>query len=165
MDFLPICGKLDANFSENSSTSQHRCLFVRKQLGNSKLHVGAPKERPMSGDIQSKYRNERLPHIRAFRQRLIFVGYVAIAERVARIARVWDDPITLHSCPALQLHVLVLQPPHGQQAGCPDRQLSGSVLQREIEMVAERFERRLPVRHVHFGKVRRSSWRPMNWTS
>lgn len=107
----------------------------------------------MSIDLQARYRDERLPRYTSYPTAPHFSPAVSEREYGA-----WLGSLEAGATGSLYLHVPFCRS-MCWYCGCHttitkhDAPIADylSVLRREIETVAERLERRLPVHHVHFG--------------
>jgi oxygen-independent coproporphyrinogen-3 oxidase len=107
----------------------------------------------MSIDLQARYRDERLPRYTSYPTAPHFSAAVSDQQYGA-----WLGSLETSATGSLYLHVPFCRS-MCWYCGCHttitrhDAPIADyvAVLQREIEMVADRLERRLPVRHIHFG--------------
>ncbi|HEY9455861.1 MAG TPA: oxygen-independent coproporphyrinogen III oxidase [Bradyrhizobium sp.] len=107
----------------------------------------------MSIDLQARYRDERLPRYTSYPTAPHFSAAVSEQQYGA-----WLGSLETSATGSLYLHVPFCRS-MCWYCGCHttitrhDAPIADylAVLQREIEMVADRLERRLPVRHIHFG--------------
>ena len=110
-------------------------------------------EFPMSIDLQARYRDERLPRYTSYPTAPHFSPAVSASQYGA-----WLGSLETGATGSLYLHVPFCRS-MCWYCGCHttitrhDAPIVDylAVMQREIEAVAERLERRLPVRHIHFG--------------
>jgi oxygen-independent coproporphyrinogen III oxidase len=110
-------------------------------------------EFPMSIDLQARYRDERLPRYTSYPTAPHFSPAVSALQYGA-----WLGSLDTGATGSLYLHVPFCRS-MCWYCGCHttitrhDAPIVDylAVMQREIEAVAERLERRLPVRHIHFG--------------
>lgn len=110
-------------------------------------------EFPMSIDLQARYRDERLPRYTSYPTAPHFSPAVSASQYGA-----WLGSLDTGATGSLYLHVPFCRS-MCWYCGCHttitrhDAPIVDylAVMQREIEAVAERLERRLPVRHIHFG--------------
>lgn len=107
----------------------------------------------MQIDLQAKYRDERLPRYTSYPTAPHFSSAVTASQY-----RTWLTALGPHAATSLYIHVPFCRS-MCWYCGChttitkQDAPIVDylAVLRREIEMVAERLEHHMPVRHVHFG--------------
>ena len=110
-------------------------------------------EFPMSIDLKARYRDERLPRYTSYPTAPHFSPAVSASQYGA-----WLGSLDTGATGSLYLHVPFCRS-MCWYCGCHTTITRHeapivdylAVMQREIEAVAERLERRLPVRHIHFG--------------